>query len=60
MERGGHKEKPNIGYWVLVYVDETDEKAVAKAKGILAIVSPKSSARGPTAASVTSGSRKTS
>jgi len=28
----GHKQKPNIGYWVLVYVDETDEKAVAKAK----------------------------
>ena len=30
--RAGHPEKPNIGYWVLVYVDETDEKAVAKAK----------------------------
>lgn len=28
----GHEEKPNIGYWVLVYVDETDQKAVAKAK----------------------------
>jgi alkanesulfonate monooxygenase SsuD/methylene tetrahydromethanopterin reductase-like flavin-dependent oxidoreductase (luciferase family) len=28
----GHQGKPNIGYWVLVYVDETDEKAVAKAK----------------------------
>jgi len=28
----GHKQKPNIGYWVLVYVDETDEKSVAKAK----------------------------
>jgi alkanesulfonate monooxygenase SsuD/methylene tetrahydromethanopterin reductase-like flavin-dependent oxidoreductase (luciferase family) len=27
-----HEGKPNIGYWVLVYVDETDEKAVAKAK----------------------------
>ncbi len=27
-----HPGKPNIGYWVLVYVDETDEKAVAKAK----------------------------
>jgi alkanesulfonate monooxygenase SsuD/methylene tetrahydromethanopterin reductase-like flavin-dependent oxidoreductase (luciferase family) len=26
-----HPGKPNIGYWVLVYVDETDEKAVAKA-----------------------------
>ena len=30
--QAGHKQKPNIGYWVLVYVDETDEKAVAKAK----------------------------
>ena len=28
----GHTGKPNIGYWVLVYVDETDAKAVAKAK----------------------------
>jgi alkanesulfonate monooxygenase SsuD/methylene tetrahydromethanopterin reductase-like flavin-dependent oxidoreductase (luciferase family) len=28
----GHPEKPNIGYWVLVYVDETDEKAGARAK----------------------------
>jgi alkanesulfonate monooxygenase SsuD/methylene tetrahydromethanopterin reductase-like flavin-dependent oxidoreductase (luciferase family) len=27
-----HPSKPNIGYWILVYVDETDEKAVAKAK----------------------------
>src|SRR5258708_34829739 len=27
-----HAGKPNIGYWVLVYVDETDAKAVAKAK----------------------------
>jgi alkanesulfonate monooxygenase SsuD/methylene tetrahydromethanopterin reductase-like flavin-dependent oxidoreductase (luciferase family) len=27
----GHERKPNIGYWVLVYVDETDRKAVAKA-----------------------------
>jgi alkanesulfonate monooxygenase SsuD/methylene tetrahydromethanopterin reductase-like flavin-dependent oxidoreductase (luciferase family) len=27
-----HAVKPNIGYWILVYVDETDEKAVAKAK----------------------------
>lgn len=26
-----HSEKPNIGYWTLVYVDETDEKAVRKA-----------------------------
>ena len=24
--------KPNIGYWVLVYVDETDEKAITKAR----------------------------
>ena len=31
-KRAGHKEKPNIGYWVLVYVDETDEKAMARAK----------------------------
>ena len=31
-KEAGHKQKPNIGYWVLVYVDETDEKAVAKAK----------------------------
>src|SRR5262249_37688754 len=28
----GHPAKPNIGYWVLVYVDETDEKALARAK----------------------------
>jgi alkanesulfonate monooxygenase SsuD/methylene tetrahydromethanopterin reductase-like flavin-dependent oxidoreductase (luciferase family) len=27
-----HPGKPNIGYWVLVYVDETDEKAVTKAR----------------------------
>ena len=27
-----HAGKPNIGYWVLVYVDETDAQAVAKAK----------------------------
>ncbi len=30
--QAGHKGKPNIGYWILVYVDETDEKALAKAK----------------------------
>lgn len=30
--QAGHQQKPNIGYWVLVYVDETDEKAVARAK----------------------------
>jgi alkanesulfonate monooxygenase SsuD/methylene tetrahydromethanopterin reductase-like flavin-dependent oxidoreductase (luciferase family) len=30
--QAGHDERPNIGYWVLVYVDETDEKAVSKAK----------------------------
>jgi alkanesulfonate monooxygenase SsuD/methylene tetrahydromethanopterin reductase-like flavin-dependent oxidoreductase (luciferase family) len=28
----GHPGKPNIGYWVLIYVDETDEKAMVKAK----------------------------
>jgi alkanesulfonate monooxygenase SsuD/methylene tetrahydromethanopterin reductase-like flavin-dependent oxidoreductase (luciferase family) len=28
----GHKNNPNIGYWVLVYVDETDEKAITKAR----------------------------
>jgi alkanesulfonate monooxygenase SsuD/methylene tetrahydromethanopterin reductase-like flavin-dependent oxidoreductase (luciferase family) len=28
----GHPGKPNIGYWVLIHVDETDAKAVAKAK----------------------------
>lgn len=27
-----HPLKPNIGYWILVYVDETDAKAIAKAK----------------------------
>jgi alkanesulfonate monooxygenase SsuD/methylene tetrahydromethanopterin reductase-like flavin-dependent oxidoreductase (luciferase family) len=27
-----HAFKPNIGSWVLVYVDETDAKAIAKAK----------------------------
>lgn len=27
----GHAQKPNISYWTLVYVDETDEQAVAKA-----------------------------
>jgi len=27
----GHRQKPNIGYWTLVYVDETDERAVATA-----------------------------
>jgi alkanesulfonate monooxygenase SsuD/methylene tetrahydromethanopterin reductase-like flavin-dependent oxidoreductase (luciferase family) len=31
-EKAGHGGKPNIGYWILVYVDETDTKAVAKAK----------------------------
>jgi alkanesulfonate monooxygenase SsuD/methylene tetrahydromethanopterin reductase-like flavin-dependent oxidoreductase (luciferase family) len=30
--QAGHPDKPNIGYWVLVYVDETDEKAVTRAK----------------------------
>jgi alkanesulfonate monooxygenase SsuD/methylene tetrahydromethanopterin reductase-like flavin-dependent oxidoreductase (luciferase family) len=28
----GDPGRANIGYWVLVYVDETDEKAVAKAR----------------------------
>ena len=28
----GHPQKPNIGYWILVYVDETDAKAIAKAQ----------------------------
>ena len=28
----GHSAKPNIGYWILVYVDDSDAKAVAKAK----------------------------
>jgi alkanesulfonate monooxygenase SsuD/methylene tetrahydromethanopterin reductase-like flavin-dependent oxidoreductase (luciferase family) len=31
-QEAGHPQKPNIGYWILVYVDETDAKAVAKAK----------------------------
>jgi len=26
-QRAGHAEKPNINYWILVYVDETDDKA---------------------------------
>jgi alkanesulfonate monooxygenase SsuD/methylene tetrahydromethanopterin reductase-like flavin-dependent oxidoreductase (luciferase family) len=30
-QQAGHKEKPNIGYWALVYVDETDEQAMARA-----------------------------
>jgi len=30
--QAGHKEKSNIGYWVLIYVDDTDDKAMAKAK----------------------------
>ncbi|MDH3445300.1 MAG: LLM class flavin-dependent oxidoreductase [Deltaproteobacteria bacterium] len=30
--QAGHKAKPHIGYWVLVYVDETDQKAMSKAK----------------------------
>jgi alkanesulfonate monooxygenase SsuD/methylene tetrahydromethanopterin reductase-like flavin-dependent oxidoreductase (luciferase family) len=30
-EQAGHSEKPNISYWTLVYVDETDEAAVKKA-----------------------------
>jgi alkanesulfonate monooxygenase SsuD/methylene tetrahydromethanopterin reductase-like flavin-dependent oxidoreductase (luciferase family) len=31
-QEAGNPGKPNIGYWILVYVDETDAKAVAKAK----------------------------
>ena len=27
-----HPGKPNIGYWVLVYIDETEDKAVTKAR----------------------------
>jgi alkanesulfonate monooxygenase SsuD/methylene tetrahydromethanopterin reductase-like flavin-dependent oxidoreductase (luciferase family) len=34
--RAGHPETPNIGYWVLVYVDETDAKAMARAKAYFA------------------------
>ena len=30
-EEAGPPQKPNIGYWTLVYVDETDELAVEKA-----------------------------
>jgi alkanesulfonate monooxygenase SsuD/methylene tetrahydromethanopterin reductase-like flavin-dependent oxidoreductase (luciferase family) len=30
-DAAGHATKPNISYWTLVYVDETDEKAIAKA-----------------------------
>ena len=30
-QEAGHEGKPNIGYWTLVYVDETDELAVQKA-----------------------------
>jgi len=38
-KEAGHQQKPNIGYWTLVYVDETDELAVEgafKAKGLRA------------------------
>jgi alkanesulfonate monooxygenase SsuD/methylene tetrahydromethanopterin reductase-like flavin-dependent oxidoreductase (luciferase family) len=28
----GHRSNPNIGYWALVYVDETDEKAIRNAR----------------------------
>ena len=31
-KEAGHKNIPDIGYWILVYVDETDAKAMAKAK----------------------------
>ena len=30
-DEAGHTQKPNIGYWSLVYVDETDEAALSKA-----------------------------
>jgi alkanesulfonate monooxygenase SsuD/methylene tetrahydromethanopterin reductase-like flavin-dependent oxidoreductase (luciferase family) len=28
----GHQDKPNIGYWVLIHVDDSDGKAMAQAK----------------------------
>jgi alkanesulfonate monooxygenase SsuD/methylene tetrahydromethanopterin reductase-like flavin-dependent oxidoreductase (luciferase family) len=28
----GHKNTPDIGYWILVYVDETNQKAIENAK----------------------------
>jgi alkanesulfonate monooxygenase SsuD/methylene tetrahydromethanopterin reductase-like flavin-dependent oxidoreductase (luciferase family) len=31
-KEAGRQDKPDIGYWVLVYVDETDAKAIEKAK----------------------------
>jgi alkanesulfonate monooxygenase SsuD/methylene tetrahydromethanopterin reductase-like flavin-dependent oxidoreductase (luciferase family) len=31
-EQAGHPTKPNIGYWVLVHVDETDERAIERAR----------------------------
>ena len=31
-KEAGHAGKPNLGYWVLTYVDETDAKAIEKAK----------------------------
>jgi alkanesulfonate monooxygenase SsuD/methylene tetrahydromethanopterin reductase-like flavin-dependent oxidoreductase (luciferase family) len=31
-QEAGHKNTPDIGYWILVYVDETDGKAIEKAK----------------------------
>lgn len=31
-QQAGHSKKPNTSYWVLVYVDETDEIAVERAK----------------------------
>jgi alkanesulfonate monooxygenase SsuD/methylene tetrahydromethanopterin reductase-like flavin-dependent oxidoreductase (luciferase family) len=31
-QQAGHPEKPKISYWTLVYVDETDETAIEKAK----------------------------
>ena len=31
-QQAGHATKPNISYWALVYVDETDEIAIEKVK----------------------------
>jgi hypothetical protein len=59
MARGGHQGKPNIGYWVLVYVDETDDKAVVKARRYFSYCFTKVFGTRVDGASVTSGSRKT-
>jgi alkanesulfonate monooxygenase SsuD/methylene tetrahydromethanopterin reductase-like flavin-dependent oxidoreductase (luciferase family) len=31
-QQAGHADRPNISYWTLVYVDETDETAIEKVK----------------------------